>query len=96
MFHVLERKRKNEMNVKDFLLGVALEERKLLDEIKSSFPCWQKDKEPKLKVDSIEKVIRVVKYFGIILAFYMITAAIGVLLQNAEYFYKLFIHHVLF
>ena len=80
------------MNVKEFLFSVSLDERKFLDEIKSSFPCWQKDK--KKKKENANVIKKLGKFCGIILSFYMIMAVLGIFLQNAEYFYKSFFQHV--
>ena len=76
---------KNEMKVKDFLLNISLEDRKLIGEIKSSFPCWRKDNEKKEKPKTIQKILRIVKICGYILAFCMVTFAFGFLLRNSEY-----------
>ena len=94
-FITSDRDIKNEVKVRDFLLNISLEDRKLIGEIKASFPCWMKDDEEEPDGSSLQKNLRILKICCISIAFCFVTFAFGFLLKNAEYFATFGVNHVL-
>ena len=94
-FITSDRDIKNEVKVRDFLLNIPLENRKLIGEIKASFPCWMKDVEEEPDGSSLQKNLRILKICCISIAFCFVTFAFGFLLKNAEYFATFGVNHVL-
>ena len=87
-FTTSDRDIKNEVNI-------SLEDRKLIGEIKASFPFWMKDDEEEPIQSSLQKNLRIQKICYIGIAFCFVTFAFGFLLKNAEYFATFGVNHVL-
>ena len=94
-FITSDRDIKNEVKVRDFLLNISLEDRKLIGEIKASFPCWMKDDKQETNQSSLQKTLRILKICCIVISFCFVTFAFGFLLKNAEYFATFGVNHVL-